>query len=251
VPNNNREGALRKFHEWLTIFGNNSEDPRTCILNEEIRDLDYQIDPGTAEPVEEIDGFQIFRYDHVCLLDFLGDIVEEVEDVLFLVPMEFRPQVTGVESSSVSKSSSEDLELERKALYLASEKFLVWLEKFQYACVDRDLEYIENELDILGYKIERGESTLYDRNPSRQVFRLNFVLLKNKKTNIPVFIMEGVFYNAPPFYTPEQPDCSDMRPTATPDSSVPHKPNLAPTAVVVTEEVFTEEELRWLRGYLS
>ena len=161
--------------------------------------------------------------DMIGLMNFRGDEVMRRQRVAFRIPKEYTaPQPDAVREETAKPTTSPlDSDLAQETLRIACEKFVVWVSKFSYRCIDRDLEYLEQELKTLGFRIEIGESTFVEEGPLRSVFSADISLFKG---NTWVATEKRVVYNAPPHYRPNE---SSITAAAVPD-------------------VFTGEDLGWI-----
>lgn len=231
--NENLENAKHKFQQWLHLFQRNCEDPRLNQLQKEIEDLNYQItDSGEPRSMGEDAKFQYLSMDAIGLMNFRGDEVVHIERVAFRVPKNYtRSHVDDTAQMKTDKPTTptSDPALEQEALRIACDKFVVWTSKFKYACIDPDLDFLEQELHTLGFYIEIGESVLVEENHGHNVFMADVTLFRKEGTY--VLSEKRLTYNAPPYYQPD----------ARPIIGMPHSAIPMPSSTL-----FANEDLSWL-----
>lgn len=228
----NLANAKDKFQRWIHIFQRNCEDPRLDILQKELAYLHYEIvDSGEPRLVREDAEFEYLFMDVIGLVDYRGDEVMHENRVSFRMPKQYtvQPNIMREEVTKPATSSSDPALEQEEALRIACDKFVVWTSKFKYACIDRDLEFLEQELCALGFRIEIAKSVLLEESPLRKVFMADVTLLR--QDGAWVATEKRVKYNAPPHYQPSN------RPVfGTPHSAIPMSPS----------SIFTAEDLSWL-----
>mgnify|MGYP001594454911 CR=1 FL=1 len=89
--------AAQKFEQWLHLFHHNGEDARLKELHKEITELHYDIvDSNNPQFVKEDNEFQYLYMEFIGLIDFRGEIVLHAPGVLFRVPKNYTPDISGV-----------------------------------------------------------------------------------------------------------------------------------------------------------